>query len=206
MMRFLVPVGGVVSGVYGVLTSYAHRGVPAGVTAGLPWAGDNCAFTGFDAARFTSWLERMTAYRDTCLFVAVPDVVGDAPATLARYAAWSQAMQDWPLAYVAQDGSEDHDIPASAKALFVGGSTVWKESAAAVEMIRRGQKRNLHIHVGRVNWRRRYWMFRLLEGSESFTCDGSRTRFDGTERTIAAWRSYESQRPLIELGSSSTPG
>lgn len=198
-IKFLVPVGGTHAGVYGVLSSYKHRGVPAGITAGLPWAGDNCAFTGFEAERFTAWLERMTPYRPTCLFVAVPDVVGDAPATLARYVMWSQAMEGWPLAYVGQDGSENYDIPLSASALFIGGSTKWKESDAAIEMIRRAQERGLHCHIGRVNWRRRYRMFRVLTGSDKFTADGSRTRFDGTERTIAAWQSYENQEPLIQL-------
>lgn len=199
-MKFLVPVGGITAGVYGVLTSYKHKGVPAGILAGLPWAGDNCAFTGFDAARFSVWLETMTPHRATCLFIAVPDVVGDAAATLARYVTWAQAMEGWPLAYVAQDGSEAHDIPASASALFIGGSTAWKESQAAIEMIRRAQARGLHCHVGRVNWRRRYQMFRVLEGSERFTADGTRQRFEGIERTLVAWKGYESQHPLITLG------
>jgi hypothetical protein len=203
-MRFLIPVGGVTEGVYGILTSYQHKGIPAGIVAGLPWAGDNCAFTGFDAARFSAWLDHMTPHRATCLFVAVPDVVGDAAATLARYAAWAEAMEGWPLAYVAQDGSENYDIPPDAAALFVGGTTAWKESAAAIDMIRRAQAQGLLIHVGRINWGRRYKMFRVLEGSEHFTCDGTRTRFEGTERTIAAWKSYESQTPLLTLASSST--
>lgn len=199
-MKFLVPVGGVTEGVYGILTSYKHKGIPAGITAGLPWAGDNCAFTGFEADRFTTWLERMKSYRPTCLFVAVPDVVGDAPATLARYAEWSHYMPCWPLAYVAQDGSEAHDIPPSASALFVGGTTAWKESAAAIEMIQRAQARGLHIHIGRVNWKRRYQMFRVLEGSEEFTCDGTRQRFEGIEKTLAAWQGYENQSTLMQLG------
>lgn len=199
-MRFLVPVGGITEGVHGILTSYQHKGIPAGIVAGLPWGGDNCAFTGFDALRFTEWLERMVPHRSTCLFIAVPDVVGDAPATLARYVAWSQAMEGWPLAYVAQDGSEAHDIPASAAALFVGGTTAWKESAAAIEMIQRAQGRGLHVHIGRVNWGKRYRMFRVLDGGEHFTCDGTRTRFEGVEKTLAAWKQYENTPPLIELG------
>lgn len=199
-MRFLVPVGGITEGVYGILTSYKHKGIPAGITAGLPWAGDNCAFTGFEADRFTSWLERMMPYRATCLFIAVPDVVGDAAATLARYVAWAQAMEGWPLAYVGQDGSEAHDIPLSASALFVGGTTAWKESAAAIAMIQRAQARGLHIHIGRTNWMRRYRMFRVLEGSELFTADGTRQRFEGIKKTLIAWSGYEDQPPLIQLG------
>ena len=205
-MRFLVPVGGVTAGVYGILTSYQHKGVPAGIVAGLPWAGDNCAYTGFDADRFVQWLEGMTPYRATCLFVAVPDVVGNAAATLALWHAWQPRLASWPLAYVAQDGSRPDELPPTASALFVGGTTAWKESADAVAMIRRAQALGLHVHVGRVNWRRRYSMFRVLAGSEHFTADGTRSRFDGTERTLRAWKSYESQPPLLTLAWSFMPG
>jgi hypothetical protein len=200
-MRFLVPVGGVTEGVYGILTSYQHKGVPAGIVAGLPWAGDNCAFTGFDAARFTQWLESMTPHRATCLFVAVPDVVGDAASTLARYVAWAEAMEGWPLAYVAQDGSEHYDIPPSAAALFVGGTTQWKVSDAAAGVIQRGRAMGLHIHIGRVNWWKRYKHFRLMVGSEEFTCDGTRTRFGGTAKTLTAWAEYQERAPLFTLDS-----
>lgn len=197
-MKFLVPVGGVTDA-FGILSSYKHKGVPAGIVGGLPWAGDNCAFTGFDGARFRAWLPRMAPYRATCIFVAVPDVVGDAAATLIRYEIWAQAMAGWPLAYVAQDGSERHEIPPSAAALFVGGTTIWKESQAAIEMIRRAQVMGLRIHVGRVNWKRRYDMFRVLEGSDQFTCDGTRQRFEGIGRALAAWHGYECQRPLLQI-------
>ncbi len=196
-MRFLAPVGGEVDA-YGILTSYAHKGIPAGIVAGLPWAGDNCAFTGTDAARFLRWLATMRPYRAACLFVAVPDVVGNAAATLAQYAAWSAQMDGWPLAFVCQDGQQPDTIPACA-ALFIGGTTDWKESQAAVDCIREGQRRGLHVHIGRTNWGRRYRMFRVLAGSEHFTCDGTRTRYEGVERTLRAWRNYEAQAPLIQL-------
>lgn len=38
-MKFLAPVGGNVD-FYGIITAPNHRGVPAGIKAGLPWAGD----------------------------------------------------------------------------------------------------------------------------------------------------------------------
>ncbi len=196
-MKFLAPVGGMVDA-YGILTSYAHKGIPAGIVSGMRWAGDNCAYTGTDAARFLAWLVTMQPYRAACLFVAVPDVVGDAAATMAQYLAWAVQMAGWPLAFVCQDGQQPQDIPDCA-ALFIGGTTAWKESQAAIDCIREGQRRGLHIHIGRVNWWRRYAMFRVLEGSEHFTCDGTRTRFEGTERTLAAWRNYEAQAPLIQL-------
>lgn len=201
-MRFLVPVGGVVEGVYGILGSYKHRGVPAGIQAGLPWAGDNCAYTGFNHQRFINWLELMNGYRHTCLFVAAPDSVGNAEATLYAFEDWWHIISNYelPVAYVAQDGSEDLEIPEGAEAIFIGGTTKWKESAGAVDMIRRAQELGLHVHIGRVNWGKRYRMFRVLDGSDHFTCDGTRTRYDGVERTLEAWRSYENQDPRTGLG------
>ena len=81
-MQFLLPVGGVIDSRFGVLTSYQHGGVVVGIKAGMRWAADNCSFSkAFDPLKFVTWLDRMTPYRDTCLFVAVPDVVADSLAT-----------------------------------------------------------------------------------------------------------------------------
>jgi hypothetical protein len=133
------------------------------------------------------------------LFVAGGDVVGDARATLATFEKFSSGFGGWPLAYVAQDGAENLPIPQSAAALFLGGSTEWKLSPDAIKVIKRGQARGLHIHIGRVNWQRRYNAFRVLAGSDEFTCDGTRQRFEGIEKTAAAWSSYENQPPLIQI-------
>ena len=199
-MKFLLPVGGVVDHRFGIITTPAHGGIVDGIKAGMVWAADNEAFTvGFKPERFFPWLERMKPYRDTCLFITVPDVVGDAVATLARWDKWVHRFTSWPLAFVAQNGQESLPMPASFDALFIGGSTEWKESGAAIECIKRGQKRGTHIHIGRVNWGRRYRMFRVLEGSEHFTCDGTRTRFAGVDKSLSAWGAYQAQPPLLRL-------
>jgi len=199
-MKFLVPIGGCTDDAFGIMTSPSHKGIPSGIIAGLPWAADNNAFTGFDARKFFPWLESMTPYQDTCLFVAVPDVVGDAKETLAQYDDFAHIImgRDWTLAYVAQDGSEELPIP-QCDAVFIGGTTEWKESLEAVSVIKRAQQMGKHIHIGRVNWKRRYDMFNILAGSEHFTCDGTRTRFDGTEKALKAWKEYQGQRPLFGL-------
>lgn len=199
-MRFLVPVGGVVDDAFGILTTYTHYGVVAGIRAGLAWAADNCAFGGkFDAARFTAWLDSMTPYRATCLFVVVPDVVGDSAATLALWHEWQPQLTGWPLAFVCQDGQQPDTIPANCDTVFVGGTTRWKLSENAAACIRWGQAHGKHCHVGRVNWGKRYAHFRIMQGSEHFTTDGTRTRFDGTERTLRAWKQYQQTPPLLQL-------
>ena len=185
----------------GVLTCPAHKGTPAGIVAGRPWAADNEKYTRgkFDPARFFCWLDTMRPYRDQCLFVAVPDEVGNAPQTIALWRYWVQdeRLRDWPLAFVAQDGMENYPLPPADTyaALFVGGSTEWKEGAAAISVIKRAQTAGRHIHIGRVNWGRRYRLFRQINGSEEFTCDGTRQRFEGVERTSAAWK--EIQQSLV---------
>ena len=70
---------------------------------------------------------------------------------------------------------------------------------AAVSVIKRAQRAGKHIHIGRVNWGRRYRLFAVLQGSEDFTYDGTRSRYDGREKTLRAWRGYEAQSPLFGL-------
>ncbi len=197
-MKFLLPIGGELPEHFGgVLTTPGHRGVLSAIAGGSAWAADNQAFTqGFDPDVFFPWLEKMQQYRDTCLFVACPDTVGDYQETRKLWEHWRPQFSDWPLAYVGQDG--EIDIPDNASALFLGGTTDWKMSEDASNLIRIAAGRGLHVHIGRVNWGKRYRHFRQMHGSEKFTCDGTRTRYDGREKTLQAWSSYQAQGALLE--------
>lgn len=118
----------------------------------LPWAIDNGAFSRFNPQGFASLLDRESHDKKNCLFVAVPDTVGSARRTLELFKWWREALSDWPLALVAQDGLEDHDIPWGAiAAIFIGGSTQWKVSSHAVACIKAAQSLEKWVHVGRVN-------------------------------------------------------
>ena len=200
-MKFLVPAGGMTNDTFGIITGHQHKDIPSGIVAGLPWAADNGAFTGFNSAAFFPWLETMTPYRDTCLFVVVPDVVGDSMATWLEFVRWQPELACWPLAYVAQDGQEKLPFPAIHEwdTLFIGGSTEWKVSQGALDCIGRAQHLSKRVHVGRVNWWKRYAHFRLCNGSDDWTCDGTRQRFDGIDKTLAAWAEYQQQTPLFFL-------
>lgn len=169
------------------------------LTNGRRWAGDNDAFSGFNAERFAKFLRFMEPHRDKCLFIVVPDVWSNAAATLERYAQYAPQLSDWPLAFAAQDGQDGLPFPDGFSTLFVGGSNAWMEGTAVVTCIKRAQAMGKHIHIGRINWARRYRLFRVLEGSEDFTCDGTRVRFDGRARTKKDWAHYEAQKPLIHL-------
>jgi hypothetical protein len=203
-MRFLVPVGGVVDA-YGVITAPNHKGIPAGIKAGLPWAADVGCLDGpayvkrINWQALIPWLKTMEPYRAQCLFIAGGDIVADAAATLEAYEEVTRYFGHWPAAYVIQNGAENLPIPDDCSAVFLGGDTEYKESMTAVSVIKRAQAMGKHIHIGRVNWARRYDLFNVLNGSEFFTCDGTRTRYDGIEKTMAAWQAYEAQRPLITI-------
>jgi hypothetical protein len=196
-MKFLLPVDGVVDDRFGILTSPAHWGIAAGICAGLPWAADNGAYSGaFDADGYLPWLEALRPYAAPCLFVLAPDAVGDAATTLERYREWVPRIRalGFPVGFAAQDGVENLALPDDFDALFVGGTTAWKLGSGALWAIHEAQRRGKHIHIGRVNYWRRYEYFAGLEGSDDWTCDGTRTRFEGRARAMAAWAGYQ-QRP-----------
>lgn len=177
------------------------------VRPGEPFAVDNGAFSDWRPAAFERRLASLLPHRDDCLFVSVPDViasrcmtaeedqkdragrnvridaVGNARQTLAIWHERKELfpyLSGWPLAFVAQDGAEDLDLPwRSMRALFIGGSTSWKESAAAAQLVRAAKIRGLHVHVGRVNGPRRWRHFESL-GAD--TADGTGLVFTTRQR------------------------
>jgi len=207
-MRFLLPVGGIVDHRFGILTAPNHKGVPVGIVEGMEWAADLGVLDGpeivkrFDPDVALTWLgETMKPYRRRCLFIPVPDVYADAKATLRAWGTWALQFVGWPLAYVAQDGAEDLPFPSvpGFGTLFVGGSTEWKLSEACYSVILRAQEAGKRVHIGRVNWWRRYRHFAQMPGSRGWTCDGTRTRFDGTEKSVVAWADYMDREYQIRL-------
>lgn len=130
-------------------------------TLGLHYGFDNECYTGrFDAGAFERAVKRVRDHHGAkrCLFVAAPDVVGDAKATLRRAARWLDRIRGWglPVALVAQDGLERLPVPwRDFDALFVGGTTDWKLSAAAGALMRLARRKGKWVHVGRVgSWTR----------------------------------------------------
>lgn len=128
------------------------------------WAMDNGAFgDAFNPGQFVAMLE---AFMDQppCLFVTAPDViskagVGDAAATLKRWPFWSRLLRGLglPPALVAQDGLTPDRVPwEELGALFIGGSTVFKESDQARSLCGIAKAKGIWVHWGRVNSQRRY--------------------------------------------------
>jgi len=123
------------------------------ITQDIYWCLDNGIFTGkFDEDKWLEQIERLTPYKDKCLFVAIPDVLYDCDATLNQFSHYRK-MVDLPVALVTQDGiSENKLIPwDDLDAVFIGGSDEHKLGKEGGWVIREAKKRNKWIHVGRVN-------------------------------------------------------
>lgn len=128
------------------------------------WAMDNGCFTnaypGDDG--YLALLDRLSPHRSRCLFVAVPDVLGNAKATLDRFPVMAKAIRErgWPVALVGQDGMEGWPIPWNdVDWVFIGGSTEWKLGPGARALIHRAKSHGKKVHVGRVNSHKRYKYF-----------------------------------------------
>jgi hypothetical protein len=163
--------------------------------AGIPWAADNGCYQGLDERRYRRLIATIDGLPG-CLFVTVPDVVGDARATRRLWHLWRDVADvGQPLALVAQDGLRSSDVPWDEMgALFIGGTTEWKESTHVADLVAEAKERGLHVHMGRVNGRRRLNYARLI-GCDSI--DGtafSMFRDTWLPKAIDEWR-VEPLRP-----------
>ena len=125
--------------------------------------------------------ERLPELHPNLLWIAVPDVVGDADATLERFREWHMWLCHLGrLAYVLQDGAErpgrvPWDAPGLA-AVFVGGSTRWKLGPDAARLVRQARARGLLAHMGRIS------SARTIRYARSIGC----TSFDSSR--YSRWR------------------
>jgi hypothetical protein len=168
--------------------------IRAGNQITAKFALDNGCFSGhFDAKKFDKYLEKIANKKHLCLFLVMPDAVGDPVKTMDLWRRYYDKYKNWPLAFVAQDGQECLLYPPDNEwqCLFIGGSTHWKMSEAAKKCIQYAVDRGKHIHIGRVNSYRRFRHFACLPGGEGFTCDGTQQRFVGKEKAHENYRGFE---------------
>jgi hypothetical protein len=161
------------------------------------WAADNDAYAAWDHGRFVKMLDRIDGIPG-CLFVAAPDVVGDAAATLERFAEWRHIRASQPLALVAQDGLTINTCPWSElDAIFVGGTSEWKLGFEAAGIVREAKRRGKWVHMGRVNTRRR---IRYAKGIGCDSIDGTNfSQFTDTSLLWALqWAASEQQLVMTE--------
>jgi hypothetical protein len=149
----------------------------------MPYALDNGAYGAWekkhewDEHAYIELLEN--ARRATYpLWAAVPDVVCDRDATIAKWPIWSRKVREilphTPLAFVVQDGMTPADVPADAEVIFVGGGNDFKWRT-----LRTWTANFPRVHVGRVNSERKLWQCHDA-GAES--CDGTGWTMGGEDR------------------------
>lgn len=162
------------------------------------WAMDNGAFSGFDEGAFVRMLEAYQ-HQAGCLFVTAPDVVGDAASTLARWPFWAQLLTGLghKPAFVAQDGLTPARVPWDALgALFIGGSTAYKESAEARTLCGIAKAKGIWVHWGRVNGKRRYELA-VKAGADSIDGTGFSMYPDTNIPKVAGWQAEITQQPEL---------
>lgn len=163
-----------------IMNGMYNRGPIGGLEAGYPWLLDNGAFS--DSWSEDVWragLERWQAHEATCIAAVVPDVVSDAAATLARFAAFAPAVREYGyrVAFVTQDGLSMADVPWSdLDVLFVGGTTQHKLHES-MPFILEAKRRGKWVHVGRVNSAKRMHQFWIAD-----SCDGTSMKIEPSPR------------------------
>ena len=117
---------------------------------------DNAAYSNFCPDAYHRMLKKWAEAPIPVEWVTVPDAVGNAALTNALFSEWLDCVKAFPIAYVAQDGVEDLELPwDDFRCLFIGGTTDWKLSYCAENVIKEGKRRGKVIHMGRVNSQKR---------------------------------------------------
>lgn len=157
-------------------TPLSGYGFPRLQKIGMPLALDNGCYIGFDEQKFQKMLNMAKIFQGDIdlMWVTCPDVVGDAKATNDLFQEWRDALTGFRVAYCGQDGAEDLDVPFDDfDCLFIGGTTDWKLSESARDLITHAKHIGKAIHVGRVNSEKRLrYCYRLgvdsVDGSGYF--------------------------------------
>ena len=144
----------------------------------IPYILDNGAYSHFDAPVFQRMAQKALS-DPLCMFVIMPDIVGDHKGTIRQFIHWTVDLGildsgDFSkVGFVAQNGCSQETMPDtlwdSIGCLFIGGDDEFKESQEAFSLIEEANIRNKWVHVGRVNTSRKIVYFHGL--ADSF--DGS---------------------------------
>ena len=156
---------------FGYIQNLHNGGVGQGIMAGFPWMLDNGAFSDkWSEAAWLDALRRWQPYTATCIAAVCPDVVANAAATLERFAKYAPVIREYgySVAFVTQDGLTLDAVPwGQFDVLFVGGSNEHKLHGAW-GFIAEAKRRDMWVHVGRVNSAKRiahFWMADSADGT-----------------------------------------
>jgi hypothetical protein len=164
------------------------------------WAMDNGCFTGLDEGGF---IRMLYAYRRKvgCLFVTVPDKVGDAAATLQLWPFWSTVVRSLghQPAFVAQNGLTPERVPwTEFGTLFIGGDDAYKDGPDARTLCGIAKAKGIWVHWGRVNGKRRYELAKMA-GADSIDGTGFSMYPDTNIPKVADWEETIAAQPQLDL-------
>ena len=164
------------------------------------WAMDNGCFTGLDEGGF---MRMLYEYRRQagCLFVTVPDKVGDAASTLLLWPFWSRVVRSLghSPAFVAQNGLTSERVPWDEfGTLFIGGDDAYKDGPDARTLCGYAKAKGKWVHWGRVNGKRRYELA-LKAGADSIDGTGFSMYPDTNIPKAQAWKSEIAAQPELAL-------
>ena len=148
---------------------------------------------------YLAWLDKLD--RESCLFAAAPDVVGDAEKTRNRSYPMLPKIRElgFKAAFVIQDGETPDEVRwDELDAIFIGGSTEWKLGPIAADIASEAKKRGKWVHMGRVNSFKR---MRLAAAIGCDSVDGTYLAFEPDNRKgkIEEWLQKLKQQPLLEM-------
>lgn len=173
--------------------------------SGRKWAADNDCFQRLDINAYWRMLSRIaSADRSNLLWVTVPDVVGDAQATINRWVEWYPQLESLglPAAFVGQDGLGliwDQIPWHELAAVFIGGTDEWKLTEESERLMREAKRRGKLIHVGRVNSRCRIRDVLMMSRHLADSIDGTSTSKwpDANLPKMLRWMKREACQPAL---------
>lgn len=166
------------------------------------FAADNGCFVQADKYSddgFLAWLDQLD--REACLFATAPDVVGDAVGTRKRAYRMLPRIRElgFKAAFVVQDGETVDQIRwDEMDAIFVGGSTEWKLSQAAADIVAEAKRKGKWVHMGRVN---SYKRMRLAAAIGCDSVDGTMLAFapDENKARLDNWLRWLNEQPMLNM-------
>lgn len=117
---------------------------------------DNGAFTDFNEVAWRTMVGEGLA-DELCLWIAMPDIVGDWDTTLEQFWHYQESTKTPPekSAIVLQDNLILDQIPwDDITCIFLGGTDLFKKSHLAFEAVLQAKAKKKWVHVGRVNTRK----------------------------------------------------
>ena len=143
----------------------------------IPWAADNAAYSNWDEKKFVRMLNKISQEETKPIFVACPDVVGNAIETAKQFRCWQPLIKEYnfPVALVLQDGQESIGVPwHEVDAVFIGGTNDFKLGQYVRYIVGAAKEKGKWVHMGRVNSQKR------AKYAQKIGCDS----IDGTHFSI----------------------